>query len=302
MGGQAPSTGGMPGQAGGPSGPVMHNEFIAYNDANGGQLLYINNANPAMGWKVNSGTGRDMQLIGNGRVMLGKGSGWDEYQLSNGMRVGGVSNLSGTIAAHRLGDGTTLVASTSGGGILLRMANATGAVQRMVTYAGYNYVRLVRPTKNGTFLVTADTKVFEGDSTGKVIWEVTIPGSGRHVWKALRLPNGNTAVATGYDQSLRIYSPQQMLLSTFTAPASVYPEFFADFRVMPSGNYFVVNSQADRTEARSIQLLEFSPTGELVWQQKQPTGVDSLEEVICLDGVDTSKLQLETEGMLVPAP
>jgi hypothetical protein len=93
-----------------------------------------------------------------------------------------------------------------------------------------------------------------------------------------------------------------MLLSTFTAPASVYPEFFADFRVMPSGNYFVVNSQADRTEARSIQLLEFSPTGELVWQQKQPTGVDSLEEVICLDGVDTSKLQLETEGMLVPAP
>lgn len=272
-----------------------------YNDAEG-QLLYVNNASPSMNWKVNSGTGRDLQLVGSGRVMLGKSSGWDEYQLSNGMRAGGVSSLSGIQAAHRLADGTTLVASISGGGILLRMANSTGAVQRMINFPGYTYVRCVRPTKTGTFLVTADTKVFEGNADGKVIWEVTIPGSGRHVWKALRLANGNTAVATGYDKSLRIYSPQQTLLQTITAPADVVPKFFADFRVMPNGNYFVVNSQADHSDARSIQLLEFSPAGALVWQQKQPEGVGSLEAAIVLDNVDTSKLQVETEGMLAPAP
>jgi hypothetical protein len=144
--------------------------------------------------------------------------------------------------------------------------------------------------------------VFEGNAEGKVIWEVTIPGSARHVWKALRLANGNTAVATGYDKSLRIYSAQAALLQTITAPAEVVPKFFADFRVTPSGNYFVVNSQADHSDARSIQLLEFSAAGALVWQQKQPDGVGSLEAAIVLDDVDTSKLQVETEGLLVPAP
>jgi hypothetical protein len=298
-GGQAgaSTTGGAAGTAGNP----MHREIVMYNDANGGQLLYVNSEKPAMNWKVNSGTGRDLQLVGGGKVMLGKSGGWDEYQLSNGMRVGGVSSLSGTQSTHRLADGTTLVASIAGGGILLRMANGSGAVQRMITYAGYSYVRCVRPTKTGTFLVTADTKVFEGDATGNVIWEVTVPGSGRHVWKALRLADGNTAVATGYDKSLRIYSPQKTLLQTITAPDSVYPHFFADFRATAGGNFFVVNSQADRTEDRSIQLLEFSASGALVWQQKQPSGVGSLEAAIVLDGLDTSKLQLETEGLLVAA-
>lgn len=290
------------GGAAGQSGAPLHRELILYNDANGGQLLYVNSASPAMGWQVNSGTGRDLQLVGNGRVMLGKAGGWDEYQLSNGMRVGGVSSLAGTQTAHRLAADTTLVASVSGGAIVLRMANAAGAEQRRITYPGYTYVRCVRPTKTGTFLVTADTKVFEGNAAGDVLWEVTVPGTARHVWKALRLPNGNTVVATGYDKSLRIYDPQETLLQTITAPATVYPQLFADFRVMPSGNYFVVNSQADRTEDRSIQLLEFSPTGVLVWQQKQPAGVDSLEAAIVLDGVDTSKLHVETEGTLVPLP
>jgi hypothetical protein len=304
-GGQAGgNSGGSAGQAGaaGAAGAPMHREIVMYNDANGGQLLYVNSQTPSMNWKVNSGTGRDLQLIGGGKVMLGKSGGWDEYQLSNGTRTGGVSSLSGTQSTHRLADGTTLVASISGSSILLRMANASGAVQRSITYPGYSYVRCVRPTKTGTFLVTADTKVFEGDSSGNVVWEVTVPGTGRHVWKALRLANGDTAVATGYDKSLRIYSPQKTLLRTITAPDSVYPHFFADFRALSSGNFFVVNSQADRTEDRSVQLLEFSSAGALVWQQKQPSGVGSLEAAIVLDGVDTSKLQVETEGLLVPAP
>lgn len=86
------------------------------------------------------------------------------------------------------------------------------------------------------------------------------------------------------------------------ALALLDPHFFADFRVMPNGDYFVVNSQADSNNAASVQLLQFNPAGELVWQQKQPMGVRSLEAAIVLDGVDTSTLQLETAGMLAPAP
>ena len=35
------------------------------------------------------------------------------------------------------------------------------------------------------------------------------------------------------------------------------PHFFADFRVMPNGDYFVVNSQADSNNAASVQLSMF---------------------------------------------
>jgi hypothetical protein len=128
----------------------MHRELILYNDVPG-ELLYVNHATPSMNWRVSSGAGRDLQLVGNGRVMLGKSTGWDEYNLSDGARVARVTNLSGTQSTHRLADGTTMVASISSGSILLRMADASGAVQRMVTYAGYGYVRCVRPTAAGNF-------------------------------------------------------------------------------------------------------------------------------------------------------
>jgi hypothetical protein len=49
-------------------------------------------------------------------------------------------------------------------------------------------------------------------------------------------------------------------------------------------------------------MLEYSPTGALVWLQKQPAGAPSVEEGIVLDGLDTSMLQVEPEGMPIPAP
>lgn len=285
-------------------GPPAHRELILYDDD--GKLWYVNNTEPARGWSVASGTGRDLQLIGGGRVMLGKDNGWSEYLLSDGSMVGGTTSFSGIQSAHRLADGTTLLASTSAGNIMLRAVTAAGDVARTITYEGYAYVRLVRPTATGTFLVTSDDVVFEGDATGKVLTTWQISGNQRHVWKALRLGNGDTAIATGYNASLDIYAPDKALRISIggKAPAlsTLDPHFFADFRVMPNGDYFVVNSQADSNNSASVQLLQFNPAGELVWQQKQPESVRSLEAAIVLDGVDTSKLQLETAGMLMPAP
>jgi hypothetical protein len=286
------------------TGPPPHRELILYDDD--GKLWYVNNAEPARSWNVASGTGRDLQLIGAGRVMLGKSNGWSEYLLSDGSMVGGKTSFSGIQSAHRLADGTTLLASTSAGNIVLRAVTAAGDVVRTITYEGYGYVRLVRPTATGTFLVTSDDVVFEGDGTGKVLSTWPISGNQRHVWKALRLGNGDTAIATGYNASLDIYAADKTLRISIggKAPAlsALDPHFFADFRVMPNGDYFVVNSQADSNNAASVQLLQFNPAGALVWQQKQPKGVRSLEAAIVLDGVDTSKLQLETAGTLMAAP
>jgi hypothetical protein len=98
------------------SGAPTHNELILYDD-NGGNLLYVNNTKPSANWTTNSGSGRDLQLIGGGLVMLGKSDGWDEYRLSDGMKSGGVHGLKGTQAVHRLADGTTVLATAQAAGI-----------------------------------------------------------------------------------------------------------------------------------------------------------------------------------------
>jgi hypothetical protein len=307
QGGQPPSGGATNSGGGGaanPTGPSTHDELILYDDD--GKLWYVNNKDPSRNWSVSSGTGRDLQLVGGGRVMLGKSNGWDEYQLSDGKALGGQHGFSGTQSAHRLADGTTMLASVSGGAIVLKMVDSDGKVTRSVTYPGYAYVRLVRPTAQGTFLVTADTQVFEGDAQGKVLTTWMIPGKGQHVWKALRLESGNTVIATGYNATLMVYGPDQALLKTIGGKggelSALDPHFFADFHVRPNGNYFVVNSQADSSNDNSVQLLEFDPEGKLVWQQKQPATVRSLEEAIILDGLDTTKLQVETTGPLTSVP
>ena len=292
----------------------MHQEFLLYDDSKPGRLLYVNNAKPSANWVANSGIGRDLQLVGGGRALFGKSDGWDEYRLIDGAKVGGRHGFAGTDAAYRLADGTTLLASVSGNSILLKMVDSAGAVARQITYPGFAYVRLVRPTLAGTFLVCADTVAFEGDGAGKVLWKVNVNEAAvppaplpRHIWKAMRLPNGNTAIASGYGATLLIYDGAGKLLQTMGGvgqpqAAAIAPWFYADFHVLPNGNFFIANSQADRIMDNSIQLLEYDPSGVLVWQQKQPVGVHSVEEAFVLDGLDTSKLQIEPEGRLISAP
>jgi hypothetical protein len=238
--------------------------------------------------------------------MLGKSDGWDEYMLSNGAKSGGVHGFSGTQTAHRMADGNTILASAGAGGISLKFVSAAGMMVKQITYPGFSYVRMVRPTKTGTYMVAADTIAFEGNEMGMVLSQATIPG-GRHTWKAMKLASGNIAVTSGYGSTLLLYDSAWKLLVTMGGKAqpmaaAIKPTFYADFHVMPNGNFFVINSQADSPNENSIQMLEYSPTGALVWSQKQPAGAPSVEEGIVLDGLDTSKVQVEPEGMLISAP
>jgi hypothetical protein len=303
--GGAGSSSGAAGAAGAGGAQTSPRELIVYDDSNG-RLLYLNSATPSLNWASSSGAGRDVQLVGNGRVMLGKADGWDEYRVSDGVKVSGQHGFPGTDDTCRLADGNTLLASVSGTSILLKMVDGSGQAQTTITYPGFSYVRMVRPTATGTYMVTADTIVFEGNAQGKILWQVT-PAGGKHVWKAMRLANGNTAISTGYGATLVIYDSAGKLVQTIGGAAQpnaaqIAPWFYTDFQVMPNGGFFVVNSQADRTMDNSVQLLEYDASGALIWQQKQPIGVRTLEEGIVIDGLDTTKLYVEPQGQLVAAP
>ena len=273
------------------------------------QLSYVDLSDSSKNWYVPVPAGRDLQLVGSGRVLIGTGTGYEEREIANGTKVSELTTFPGTQTARRLRNGNTLLAGANWQGkqgIVLVEAGNNGAVQRLIVYPGFSYVRCIRETVKGTFLVTADHTVFEGDDKGNILWRAKVASTMEkpHIWQAVRLANGETIVSTGYAKNLQVFSKDGKLVSTITGPANTNPNFFAGFQVLKNRNYVVTNWQGHGPDfgKSGIQLLEFSPDGRLVWSWKQnPEKFSSLQGVILLDDLDINKLHVE-DGRGVPAP
>jgi len=273
------------------------------------QLSYIDLASPAKNWYMQVPPGRDLQLVGKGRVLIGTGDGYEEREIASGNKVSELTNFTGTQTVRRLRNGNTLLAGANWQekqGIVLVEVNDKGAAQRSIVFPGFSYVRCVRETPKGTLLVTADDTVFEGDVTGKIIWRAKIAGppAKPHAWQALRLSNGQTIVSTGYAKNFQVFAADGSPVSTFTGTAEVNPNFFAGFQILKNGNYIVTNWQGHGPKfgPSGHQVLEFNPSGKQVWSWKQfPDKFSSLQGIIVLDGLDTNFLHVEdANGALVP--
>ncbi|HEY6081224.1 MAG TPA: hypothetical protein VIW29_20560 [Polyangiaceae bacterium] len=299
-GGLSGATGGG-GQSGGASGGGSDpsQRKLLLRDEGNSAVHYVDLADPTHNWHQPVPVGRDLQLVGGRRFLIGTENGYQERSLSDGALVREVTNFPGTVAAHRLRNGNTLlsgVAFNGGQGIVLVELTPQGGVARQLSYPG-DYVRLVRPSQGDRFLVTAENKVFEGDAQGNVGFQVTVQGHAMpHAWEALRLASGDVLVAAGYAASLQIFGPDQQLKQTITGGAGASPFFFADVQVMPAGSFVVANWQGHGLDlgAKGLQVLEYSAAGELIWSWKQDASyVSSLQHLVVLDGLDLEKLQVE---------
>lgn len=264
------------------------------------QLSYIDLANHDADWFVKVPAGRDMQLVGNGRVLIGTGNGYEEYEIKSGNKVGELNSFPGTVTARRLKNGNSLLAGIDWQdkkGIVLLELDKRGKIIRQVNFPGYNYVRLIRETLQGNFLVTADDRVFEGNAKGEIRWQATVKGLPKpHAWQALRLKSGQTMVSSGYAKNLQVFEKDGRLSDSISGPDEVHPHFYAGFQILANGNYVVTNWQGHGPAfgASGIQLLEYTAKGKLAWSWKQDAAkFSSLQAVIVLDGLDLNKLNVE---------
>lgn len=272
------------------------------------QLSYINLADPGTNWFVKVPTGRDIQLVGSGKVMIGTGNGYEVYDIKTGKKTKEITTFPGTVSARRLRNGNTmLVGSDWQGkqGIVLVEIDKEGKVIRQIVYPAHTYLRLIRETVKGNFLVTADELIFEGNPKGEIVWKATLSGIEKpHAWQAVRLGNGQTIVSTGYDKNFQVFAADGKLIDSITGPANVNPVFYAGFQVLANGNYVVTNWQGHGPSfgGSGVQLLEYSPKGTLVWSWKQdPEKFSSIQGVIVLDGLNLDKLHVEdAKGKLSP--
>jgi hypothetical protein len=271
------------------------------------QLSYIDLANPDKNWYEPVPPGRDMQLVGNGRVLVGTGSGFEEREIATGKKLFELTSFPGTVAARRLKNGNTLLTGVNWQGkqgIVLVEIDAAGVIKHLINFPEFDYVRLIRETASGNFLVTADNTVFEANDSGRIVWSVKISPTKAHAWQALRLANGQTLVSTGYSKSFKLFSGDGKLVDSISGPPEVKPNFYAGFQILANGNYIVTNWEGHGPKFGAIgtQLLEYTPQGKLAWSwQQDATKFSSLQGVIVLDGLDLSFLHIEDKnGMLAP--
>jgi hypothetical protein len=282
---------------------------LLLRDEGNSAVHYVDLADPSKNWHQTVPVGKDIQLIGGKRFLIGTENGYQERNLSDGTLAKDVSTFAGTIDAHRLHNGNTLLTGVDfhgGKGIVLLEVTPQGTAGRQIEFPG-TYVRLARESGPDRFLITANTHAFEVDAQGKVLWDATVVGgpADPHAWEALRIASGDVLVAAGYAAGLEIFGPDQKLKQTITGGDGVEPYFFSDVQVMPGGTYVVANWEGHGTGngGKGLQVVEYDSAGKLVWSWKQDAAfVSSLQGVIVLSGLDQDKLEVEslTTGVLEP--
>jgi hypothetical protein len=272
------------------------------------KLSYIDTKQIQPVWQVDVPVGRDMQLIGRALVMIGTGNGYEERELSTGKRVREVKQFPGTIAARMLRNGNVILTGVNWQekqGIVLVEISLEGTIVELINYPQFNYVRLARETPDNTFLLTADDVVFEGDRTGKIIWQAKLEGREKpHAWQAVRISNGQTLVSGGYTGDLQFYSKEGKYLRSMKAAADSNARFYSGFEIMANSKILVANwlGHGPGNGSKGQHLVEFDLDGvEHQGWRFLPERFSSVQGVIVLDNADVRYLHVENEfGKLVP--
>jgi hypothetical protein len=286
----------------------IRHDFLAIDEGLG-MLLHIDERDPKANWRVPIGQpqARDMQVVGGKRILLGHHHGYAEFELATGKKVVEFDSLAGVTAARRQPDGRTILAGVdlaSSTGVVVLELDATNQEVRRTVFPG-DYVRLIRQTGRGTYLMCCNDRIREGSQFGQYLREFPIQGF-YHAWKAVRRANGNLLVSAGYGAFMVELDPEGGIVRRFggkeSVPDGVNPFFYGMFQLLPSGHVVLANWQGHGAGhgAKGVQLLEFDVRGEIVWRWSEAEWISSLQGVLVLDGLDVSRLHDEREGWLSP--
>jgi len=285
----------------------IHHDFIAIDEGLG-TILRINENDPTQNWRVTGlAQARDMQLIGHGRLLVSYDNGYAEIDIATGKFLKKYSGLVNVAAARRQPDGSTLLAGVDlagAKGVCVLHLDASDKVIENTVYPG-DYVRLLRQTAQGTYLMCNNTEIREASPDGKILRTFPVEGF-RHAWKAVRLDNNQMVAAAGYGAFMVDLDANGNVVRKFadkgSLPADFNRYFAAYFQILPNGNIVQANWQnhGPTHGASGVQLFEVDPSGKVVWQWSRAALISSLQGITVLDGLDLSRLHDERTGLMLP--
>jgi outer membrane protein assembly factor BamB len=183
---------------------------------------------------------------------------------------------------QRLADGVTMIAE-SGPGRIIEVDRAGRLVRQVALKVSrphpHTDTRLVRKLASGNYLVAQESEgaVREYDPDGKVVWEYAVPlfgqkprpghgpeAFGNSVFAALRLPSGNTLIATGNGHSVLEVTPAREVvwhLKQDDLP-QIRLAWVTTLQVLANGHIVLGNCHAGKDNP---QVVEITRDKRVVW-------------------------------------
>lgn len=230
---------------------------------------------------------RDMQRLDDDRVLIGFEHGFFELRIGTGEVLSSCDRWSDVTSACRLDDGSTLVTGYNldgTGGINVLTLDRDLNLTRTARRDG-DYVRLMRRTAGGGYLLCMNDHILETDSALNAVRELRVPGF-FHAWKAEQCADGTTLVSAGYGGFMARFDAKGELLGTFGGEADVPPEvapfFYATFQRLDDGRLIVANWQGHGPDngGKGRQLLEFDDAGRLLGSWSDAENISSLQGIL----------------------
>jgi hypothetical protein len=294
---------------------------LLLNDEGSSALHYLDLDAPARGWSF-SGPGRDLQLIGDDRVLRSTPTGFVELALSDGkpLREVTLPGLPAIESARRLPNGNSVVLGNCDKGIFVCELDLRGdpVPGRLIVGTGLLKGRLVRHTAQDSLLFCSETDgkrlIHEATWSGgvKTLFQIPDQVPADSMLKALRVAPERVVVSAGYSASLLVIDTARgQVVQTIGGKGQVEPKglrrplspnFFSGYQLLQSGGYLIANWQGHGPShaADGYQVLMYSASGELTWtfDQTEYPQMTSLNNVIALDGLDVSRLNDERCGVI----
>jgi hypothetical protein len=262
-------------------------QLVGYDE--GCQTLGLYDTRGNDGWRFSLAElplARDLQLLPEGRILVGFDRGYFEMDAGRGTVTKVVDRWTGVTSVRRV-DGLTLVAGvdlTDRPGITVITLDSQDRVLETAVRPG-DYVRLFRPTPEGTWLLGSDDHFLETSTDLTELRRLSAPGF-RHAWMAHR--DQSTLVSAGYGAFMAWFDASGRLDRVFggasEVPAEVQPFFYAMFEPLKDGSLLVANWQGHGPDngAKGRQLLHFAPGGGYLDSCSFP-GVSSLQGILVLN-------------------
>ena len=194
-------------------------------------------------------------------------------------------------AGQRLANGNTFIGECNAGR-LIEVTPAGKIVKELRLIpegkdGGHLFMRNARKLKNGHYLVClcGEQVVRELDGKGKVVLEIPANG-GPH--SAIRLPNGNTLVATGdHSGTPKVFETDKngkviWLLKDGDLPGINF-YFMAGLQRLPNGNTVFTDWVGHQHFGQAPHLIEVTPEKKVVWTFADHKTMRTISSVQLLD-------------------
>ena len=253
------------------------------------QLSLVDTATDTFHWTLDLSAyplARDLQRLDGRRALVGYDRGFFELDIDTGRVLTACARWTDVTAVRRRPDGRTLVTGWNldgTGGVNVLTLDRDGHLAATARRDG-DYVRLMRPTPDGTYLLCTNDHILE--TAPDLTERRRFAAAGfEHAWKAERLDDGSTLVSAGYGAFMAVFDGAGNVTHRFGDEAEADPFFYATFERLDNGHLLVANWQGHGPDNghKGRQLLEFDGGRRLVGTWSAPQRISSLQGILVVD-------------------